>query len=437
MPVKKIIIYLLLILSIIGLVITSFLLLQTIEKYVMEQKLVIKSTEYLQTIEELKVEQKQVIKPTEDLQTIKNMTNISTQNSIIINDKIKSDSEIVFPKKSDKEKLSNVIHRVVLPRKRSSSKKRNTDKTKEENDDSENNQEDNSQNDENNNLMNQRNQLSVYIYTYTINSWDPQELAQACMDLGVTKVILSTNSTKLSEDEGYEERIANIISELHKKKIIVAGLFLESLSAYNNSNKVNEFFESFLNYQNLHSLSQKYDELSFDLEPHAIREELGYNSYQGNYWNSNNGYGIGNSNDLLLEKTIDILSNIRELYPGKISQANTVWFQEIEMEGKVAHGKVSHFLEEVDEIILMDYSTNQEDIISRVVRELKDSNYEKSITVCLSTERNAPSSSSFYKKTYGELLETRENVVNELSSYNSFAGMCNFDFGSLYELYTK
>jgi hypothetical protein len=289
-------------------------------------------------------------------------------------------------------------------------------------------------------------EVGVYIYESTIDIYDSKYdvLAKECYMIGITHIYLSFSINKSQESVEYSSKIHKLIKEFHNKGIKVSALCFQDLSFYYNKYL---FYETLLLYNKFNSqtndIEERFDEINVDLEPHTMKKSK--KSIPDTYpyrWDSKSGYGKGRSNDYLMNQTLKMLKEIKDLNPDiLLSEAIGHFYHKHAVNGDMEVGTVNDFLNICDKVTIMAYSNEPEKVIKFSKDELEAANKEKSIVIGIKTSINTfgggGSSSSMNDNNRKEFIDKVTIITNSCDKYKSFRGIAFFEFSGLKQILDK
>lgn len=287
------------------------------------------------------------------------------------------------------------------------------------------------------------NPLSVYVYqARSVAKYrdNPEKLAARLLILGFSDIYLSATNNMLNGlDTDFYEWTRRFNATIHTYGAKVHALRFSGTGLFVNPDKITEDAQSIHSFNNRVADKEQFDAATADLEPHMLSEggpdtpkELEV------FWDSTNGYGIGNSNDILLGKTLEILSLARQqLEDMPLSEAIGFFWQSRYNDGLLSQGSTKDFLESCNPLIVMSYHNTKEGIWNRSVPVLEDAKNEKeSVFIGIKTSintygDNGDETTSLQPQGWAYLLESLEYLYKQSQSYPAYKGICIFEFEGL------
>ncbi len=276
----------------------------------------------------------------------------------------------------------------------------------------------------------------VYIYTRrSIDDYgrEPVKLAARLAVLGFTDVYLGCEAALGDGDLTRLRWQKAFIEAAHKWGMAVWALRLSSGRLYVGNEKLYEDCKSVIDYNYSVKKSQRFDGVSADLEPHIFKAGFIDRPKELKLAWSNN-YFPGGDNDLLLERTVEVMKIAKkELEPLKLSQAMGFFFQPRVDSGLLTHGGASEFLQYCDYLVVMAYNYRKERIWEMAKPLIVDAGEKPaSISVCVKTSLGTHGDegpvTSLQPHGWGNLLPTMRYLVEQGSAHKSFRGVDVFEF---------
>lgn len=283
----------------------------------------------------------------------------------------------------------------------------------------------------------------VYVYnsrsitTYLSN---PDKLAARIALLGIKDVYLSATAASLTgADVTRYNWIKNFNQAAHEYGLKIWALRLANYNHFVNDNLILQDCAQVLAFNNGVAASQRFDAVSADWEPHVLKE--GGNDTPSSltyFWDSNNNYGIGNSNDLLLQRTHNMLSVAKNNLNGlPLNEAIHYMYQNNYNAGLLSHGSTPQFLQDCDFVTTMIYTDTREKVWQRGLSVIDSANdYPSSVSICVKTSLNTygddgDASTSLYPQGWGYLVDAMHYFYSQGAVKPAFRGIDFFEFEGL------
>lgn len=280
---------------------------------------------------------------------------------------------------------------------------------------------------------------STYIYSSrTIKKYldKPSELVSKLALLGFTDVYISFDKPgTLYIDLGWYKKFNKLA---HENNIKIHALSLSNLELYVSDAPIKTDIDWVNDYNNSVSDQEKFDGLSADLEPHILkinstRRPAGLTLA----WDSDNSYGIGKDNDLLLKRTVEVMSLAKKQMGSlTLNEAIGFFFQPRYDTGILSWGGAQQFLQYCDQVVVMAYNYQSKRVVEMATPILiAAADYPKSVSVAVKTSLNTMGDdgplTSFQPQGWDSLITSLQYVVTECKKYNTFRGMDFFEFAGL------
>jgi len=289
--------------------------------------------------------------------------------------------------------------------------------------------------------------MAVYVYqTRSVTKYkdNPEKLAARLALLGFADVYLGTNNNALKgTDANSYAWMKKFNAELHKYGVKSHALRFSGTHLYVNMAGAALDAESIKSFNKSVSENERFDGANADLEPHMLREG-GPDTPAGLdiFWDSNNNYGIGKSNDKLLGRTLDILEySSQELGGMPLSQAIAFFWQSKYDGGELSKGSATDFLKNCNPIIVMSYYKTKEGIWSRTLPIFNNARNEKnSVYLAIKTSVNTygnddDATTSLQPQGWKYLLESLDYFYKQSQNYDAYKGVCIFEFEGLEKMW--
>ncbi len=278
---------------------------------------------------------------------------------------------------------------------------------------------------------------STYIYSSrTIKKYiaNPEELVAKLTLLGFTDVYISFDKpgTSLYIDLSWY-KVFN--KSAHNNNIKVHALGLSNLKLYVSDEVVKTDVDWVKSYNNSVSAAERFDGISADLEPHILKAD--YPNRPAGLtlaWDSENSYGIGKDNDLLLKRSVEVMSLAKkEMGELTLNEALGFFFQPRFDTGLLEWGGAQQFLKYCDQVVVMAYNYRATRVVEMATPILiAASDYPKSVSIAVKTSLNTLGDdgplTSFQPQGWDNLITSLSHIVSEGKKYNSFRGMDFFEF---------
>lgn len=235
----------------------------------------------------------------------------------------------------------------------------------------------------------------VYVYngksiTTYINN--PVKLAARIAILGIKDVYLSATSAALTGADAARYQWTRTFNQAaHEYGLKVWALRLANYNHFVNDNLILQDCAQILAFNSGVDVTQRFDGVSADWEPHVLKQGGGDTpSSLTNFWDSNNNYGIGNSNDLLLQRTHNMLALAKNNLNGlPLNEAIHYMYQNNYNTGLLSYGSTPQFLNDCNYVTVMSYTDTREKVWQRGLSVVESAiNYPKSVSICVKTSLN-------------------------------------------------
>lgn len=278
------------------------------------------------------------------------------------------------------------------------------------------------------------------VYVYTKRSIDdylktPEVLAARLALLGFTDVYLGSEKALSGKSDDYLKWQKTFIEEAHLYGMKVHALRLSSARLYVDDIRVLDDCKLVIDYNYSVKKKQRFDGVSADLEPHILKKGfVDYPKGLSLYWDSNNSYGKGKDNDLLLKRTVEVMKIAqKELRPLPLSQALGFFFQPRVDNGLLEHGGAKEFLQYCDQLIVMAYNYKAERVFEMAKPILVAAGDKaKTVSVCVKTSLGTVGDegpiTSFQTHGWDYMINALQYLMNESSQFTSFRGLDIFEF---------
>lgn len=283
----------------------------------------------------------------------------------------------------------------------------------------------------------------VYVYssrsmtTYLNN---PAKLAARIALLGIKDVYLSATASSLTGVDAIRYQwVRNFNHSAHEYGLKVWALRLANYNHFVDDNLILQDCAQVLQFNNGVTASQRFDGVSADWEPHVLKEG-GDNTPSSltYFWDSNNNYGIGNSNDLLLQRTHNMLSLAKNNLNGlAINEAIHYMYQNNYNAGLLSYGSTPQFLQDCDFVTTMIYTDTREKVWQRGLSVIDSAtDYPASVSICVKTSLNTygdngDASTSLHTQGWGYLVDAMYYFYAQAAPKTAFRGIDFFEFEGL------
>jgi hypothetical protein len=287
----------------------------------------------------------------------------------------------------------------------------------------------------------------IYVYSSSIQACidHPKRLAARLALLGFTDVYLSAARDALNgTDAGTASWLKTFIEQAHACRLAVHALRYSNTQMYVADDKIYEDADLIKTFNaSAVNPAQRFDAVSGDLEPHILKKD-GADTPAGltSFWDSDNNYGIGRDNDILLKRTLDILQLARrEIAPLTLSNEYTYLYQQKINEKQLQHGDAKDFLTYCDHIITMCYFNRTDVVWNRAQPVLSAAlNHPESVYVAIKTSLNTYgdegiAASSLQPQGWKYLLQTLDYLHENTRNMPSMRGICIFEYEGLEEMW--
>ncbi|MDO9633705.1 MAG: T9SS type A sorting domain-containing protein [Paludibacter sp.] len=283
----------------------------------------------------------------------------------------------------------------------------------------------------------------VYIYnsrsitTYLSN---PVKLAARIALLGIKDVYLSATAGSLTgSDAARYNWIKNFNQAAHEYGLKIWALRLANYNHFVNDNLILQDCAQVLAFNNGVAPAQRFDAVSADWEPHVLKEGGSDTPSSLTYfWDSNNNYGIGNSNDLLLQRTHNMLALAKNNLNGlPLNEAIHYMYQNNFNAGLLSHGSTPQFLNDCEYVTAMIYTDTREKVWQRGLSVIDSANdYPASVSICVKTSLNTygdggDETTSLHPKGWAYLVDAMHYLYSQGAVKPAFRGIDFFEFEGL------
>ncbi len=288
----------------------------------------------------------------------------------------------------------------------------------------------------------------VYVYSRSVNAYasDPGKLAARLALLGFTDVYLSTTNAALNGSDAskrawlrsFNAAMTGYGARVHALRFSNTKAYVSDATVYADAEAISAFNASTTDP------AQKFYGASADYEPHILKAG-GADTPAGltTFWNSTSGYGIGNANDILLEKTEEILAlAATEVGTLPLSEAISYLYQPRFAAGELSHGGVVDFLAHCDHVMVMAYNYRMNTIWNRVNPVLVGAaGYPKSVALCVKVSLNTygdsgEATTSLQPQGWTYLLSALEYFAGQGANSEPYKGVCFFEFDGLEQMWS-
>jgi len=288
-------------------------------------------------------------------------------------------------------------------------------------------------------------EFHVYLYSRTFEACKGRfsELAQDLSSLGFTDVYSSLSASRLQSDSSYLSQVRRFNASCHAHGIRVHALLLQGKNPYLKKEKPEKDIGDTLSFNASSHGNEKFDGITFDLEPHILKEKYGIPK---NFpaWDSPRGYGIGGPNDRLVQRTLHILEKAgKQIKPAALvtSEAIGHFFHDRAKKKDLSVGEVNDFLKFVDFVILMDYSDDIRLLKKFAREEIGAARQPRSIVICLKTRSNPlpgrdgrGPETTFREEGWEALQRAISDLEKEFCRFSAFRAIGIFEYESYHAM---
>ena len=291
--------------------------------------------------------------------------------------------------------------------------------------------------------------LSVYVYQRTLDGFadKPAELAKAITDFGFTDVYLSFSKKQLQNKKELAGNIRKLIADLSADNIKVHALAFSEVNAIGDEQQ--ETLEAIVDYQSASSPKERFSGISFDIEPHIMRQNReNWKKVSDKYnlqhidWQSEKGYGKDGANSKVMQFVLDQIQDICQKTEGNkyiYSQAIGHFFEDRYHDGSFSAGGINDFLKSCDYAIIMNYTDDAQRLIRQSIAELTNAHKPRSVEVAIKTSDNSVGelSTSFADEGWTKMMEALVALCEAAKPYPAFRGIGFFEYQSLEQLWKQ
>lgn len=269
---------------------------------------------------------------------------------------------------------------------------------------------------------------------------EPEKLAARLAVMGITDIYLACNDAVDNKESDWLKWQKKFIKKSHEYGMKVHALRLSSMRIYEGNEKIYTESKALLDYNYSVKKDERFDGVSADLEPHILKK--GFVDYPKGldlYW-SNDNYGVGKDNDLLLKRTVEAMKVAQKEYkPLPIHQAVGFFFQPRVNKGELQYGGAGQFLEYCEYILVMAYNFRKTGIWEMSEPLLKAAGSKpNSVSICIKTSMGTVGDegpvTSLQLHGWENLLETISYLIEQGAQYKTFRGIDIFEFQGLEEM---
>lgn len=283
----------------------------------------------------------------------------------------------------------------------------------------------------------------VYVYdSKSVNTYlnEPEKLAARIALLGIKDVYLSASKGAIDGSDAIKRTwTRNFNKAAHQYGLTVWALRLASYAAFASDAIINEECARILAYNNSVASDERFDAVSADWEPHVLKENGADTPAGLNYfWDSSTNYGIGGANDMLLKRTLDMLSLAKQNLNGlPVNEAIHYMYQNNFDTGQLSYGSSLQFLNQCSYVTVMCYTDTKEKVWSRGLSPIENAQTKnKSVSICIKTSLNTygdggNASTSLHPKGWTYLIEALNYFYSQGASKPAFRGIDFFEFEGL------
>ena len=289
--------------------------------------------------------------------------------------------------------------------------------------------------------------LSVYVYQRTLDDYAGKltELVQNITDFGFTDVYLSFSKKHLQNKKELAGDIRKLIAGLSASGVKVHALAFSEVNAIGDEQK--ETLEAFADYQTSSSPKERFSGISFDIEPHIMRQSReNWKKVSDKYglqhidWQSDKGYGKDGANSKVMQFVLDQIQDICQKTAGNnyiYSEALGHFFEDKYREGNLSVGGINDFLKSCDYAIIMNYTDNRKQLIGQSMAELTRAHKPRSVEVAVKTSDNGVGAltTSFADEGWTKMMEALVALCEAAKPYPAFRGIGFFEYQSLEKLW--
>lgn len=284
-------------------------------------------------------------------------------------------------------------------------------------------------------------EFHVYLYSRTLDGCKGRfsELAHDLSSLGFTDAYLSLSVSRLRSDPSYPSGVRRFNESCHARGIRVHALLLQGKNPYLDKEKSEKDIGCVLSFNASSPRNGKFDGITFDLEPHVLKEKYGVPA-DFPAWDQSDGYGIRGPNDKLVQLTLHILEGAgRQIKPAGLvtSEAIGHFFHDRTKNRDLSSGDVNDFLKFVDFVILMDYSDDVRLLKKFAREEIVAARRPRSVVICLKTRSNPlpgrdgrGPETTFHEEGWEALQRAISELEKEFRRFPAFRAIGIFEYES-------
>lgn len=286
----------------------------------------------------------------------------------------------------------------------------------------------------------------VYIYqrrSVTDYQQNPEKLVARLALLGFTDIYLGVNRWLNSGNRDEEKWLTAFNTTAHGFGMKVHILTLSSSKLWVDNKRIYDDVKNVIDFNYTNKKEVRFDGISADLEPHIMKKghverpkELLWE------WHGTDNYGVGNDNDKLCERMVDVMARARKEMGKKLefSQAQGFFIQGRYDKGELSWGSAHQMLEHVDQLIVMAYNFRPTRVLEMARPTLENAiKFPKSISIAVKTSLDTYGSegpvTSFLPQGWDYMIEGLKFLVEKASEYPSFRGIDIFEFQGLEKMW--
>lgn len=289
----------------------------------------------------------------------------------------------------------------------------------------------------------------VYVYdSKSITTYidKPEQLAARLALLGLKDVYLSASKGAMDGTNLKKHSwLKRFNKEAHQLGLSVWALRLATYDAFVSDALIKEECQRIRQFNLSVDSSEGFDAVAADWEPHVLKKN-GADTPSGLdlFWDSNNHYGKGAQNDLLLKRTLEMLALAKDELSGlPLNEAIHYMYQNNFDAQRLSYGSTLQFLESCHYVTVMCYADTKEKIWQRGTSPLQSAKTKsKSVGICIKTSLNTygdggDTSTSLQPKGWDYLLQAIQYFYSEGKITPAFRGVDFFEFEGLEQMWTQ
>lgn len=280
-------------------------------------------------------------------------------------------------------------------------------------------------------------ECGVYISDDVVKIYEhrPKVLAARCMLLGVTDAYIYVKYDELKTYD-YSTMLRNVVKGLHAAGIRVQAVIVDPAIYSFKTELIAKYIQQIKDFNAKYDEETKFDGISIDIQPdNFIRNSETYN-YGVLYRWSNDNYGKGGDNDMLMKQCFAILEKAKQNV-NQMSLAQTIshYYDTETTNGALTVGKIDNFLKYADTIRVIANSSDRRDIWDYASQVILKSTKAQSVVISVKTSKSIHGDKirdiSLSWKSWGKIVKDLEFVADIAGKHASFRGLAFHDYEGL------